>query len=98
MSEYRKLKKSKLDLKVKENCKELVITLISCMCDNKYIFKLKKDLQGEFKLNTCGYAFSNFGIKNNRYEIEWAADESNWEKVFEMINTGTSIIKSVVSR
>jgi hypothetical protein len=32
------------------------------------------------------------------HEIEWKADEENWNEVIKMINTGTSRIESVISR
>jgi hypothetical protein len=68
------------------------------MCDNNYTFKLKKNEEGDYKLNTGGFAYSNFQIKYQEDEIEWAADENNFHKVIGMINSGTSKIESVKSR
>jgi len=81
-----------------ENLREVIFELISCMCDNKYTFKLKKNSEGDFKLHTCGFAFSNFSIINPRHDIEWEADDQNWGAVVNMINTGTSKINTVKCR
>jgi hypothetical protein len=98
MSKYRELTHNPPKLEVKDNAREVVLTLVSCMCDNMYKWTIKKDAEGDFKINTHGYAFSNYQIKYCKIDIEWAADESDWENVFEMINSGTSKIESVRSR
>jgi len=98
MSKYNELLKNAPKLTVKKGAREVVINLISCMCDNKYIWTIKKNNEGDFKISTHGYAFDNFQTKYERNEIEWTADESNWEKVFDMINSGTSRIESIRSR
>ena len=85
-------------LVVVENAREVVIELISCMCDNQYKWTLKKNQDGDFKISTHGYAFSNFQTKFDRDDIEWAADAGDWKKVFNMINSGTSLIESIKSR
>ena len=85
-------------LEVKENARELIIETISCMCDNRHLLKLKKNKEGEFKLYGSGSAISNWQMKHDQYEIEWSADEGNWNEVFAMINTGTEKINSVKSR
>ena len=33
-----------------------------------------------------------------KYQIEWEADENMWGGVIAMINSGTSVVESVVSR
>jgi len=98
MSKYTTLKYNPPKFEIKEGAREVIFNLISCMCDNKYTLKLKKDEGGEFKLNGMGFSLSNFQFKCQPYEIEWSADESEWNKVFKMINSGTSVIESVVSR
>jgi hypothetical protein len=37
-------------------------------------------------------------MKNEKHEIEWAADEEGWDEVIRMINSGTAAIESVISR
>ena len=85
-------------LEFKSEAKEVIFNLISVMCDNKYTWKLKKNPEGEFKLYTNGYSFSNFQTSCDREEIEWAADEYRWSEVTRLINSGTSKVESVRSR
>ena len=87
-----------LEEQVKPNSRELVITLVSCMCDNKSTMRLKKNQEGDFKLTCDREAFSNFQTKFRKDEIEWAADDGNFFEVFKMINSGTSVINEVKSR
>ena len=105
MSKYQELLQNppKVYQEVKKNAKEVIFYVVSCMCDNKYTLKFKKNEDGEFKMSGMGYSLSNFqfgykegGIKP--YQIEWEADEGNWKEVERMINSGTERIASVVSR
>jgi len=98
MDKYVELRNNKPVLNVKKDAKDIVIHLVSCMCDNKYTFRLKKNDNGEFRLNTMGYAYSNYQIPHEKYEIEWAADEKDFHHVFSMINKGTSVIEKIYSR
>jgi hypothetical protein len=91
-------------LTVKENAREVILEMVSVMCDNRSLLKFKKNKDGEFRLNSpprdggCGPALSNYQFKHAIYDIEWAADEGDWERVFIMINSGTELIESVKSR
>lgn len=98
MSKYVELLNNPPKLKVKKDAREVVIKLVSCMCDNKYTWTIKKNEDGDFKIKTHGYAFSNFQTKFDKDEIEWEADDLKWDKVFKMINSGTSKIESLRSR
>ena len=98
MSKYSELLNNPPKLEVKENAREIKIYLVSCMCDNRYRWTIKKNEAGDYKIFTHGFAYSNFQIKHRRDDIEWEADEGNWNKVFEMINSGTSKIESIKSR
>jgi hypothetical protein len=98
MSKYVELLNNPPTLEVKENAREVVINLISCMCDNKHKWTIKKNSEGDFKISTHGFAFSNFQTKFDKDEIEWEADDSNWDEVFRMINSGTSKIEKLRSR
>jgi len=95
---YRDLLISPPKLEVVKDAKEVVMKVISVMCDNKYTLSLKKNKEGNFKMYTHGFAYSNFQIKYDMDDIEWTADEGNWPEVFKMINTGTELIQSVKSR
>jgi len=88
---------------IKKDAKEVIFYVVSCMCDNKYTLRFRKNDDGEFKMNGMGFALSNFqfghrqgGIKP--FEIEWKADEGKWRDVQNMINSGTVLIEKVISR
>lgn len=98
MGKYRDLINFPPKLEVKENAREIIINCISVMCDNKEKISLKKNIEGDFKINTHGQAFSNFQIKFDKDDIEWEADDGNWVDVFSMINSGTTKIENIKSR
>lgn len=98
MDKYRELLDNPPKLEVKENTREVVINLISCMCDNRSKITLKKNDNGDFKLNSHRDSYRNFQIKFDKDDIEWEADDNNWNNVFRMINSGTSLIDNIKSR
>jgi hypothetical protein len=98
MSKYQALRIAPPKLKVVKDARELIITTISCMCDNIHYLKLKKNSEGDFKLDTVTFALSNWQMKHPKHEIEWAADAGKWNDVFRMINSGTEAISEVHSR
>jgi len=98
MSNYRNLIHNPPVLTVKDNAREVVIGLVSCMCDNTHTWTFKKNSDGDFKIFTHGFAYSNFQTKYERYEIEWEADTGNWNEVIRMINSGTSVVEKLRSR
>jgi hypothetical protein len=95
---YIELRNNPPKLKVVKNPREVILTIISCMCDNKNTLKFTKNDRGDFRLSGCGFALSNFGFKHPVHDIEWASDAGNWAEVFTMINSGTSVIKEIKSR
>lgn len=95
---YRKFRLNPPKLQVKKDARELIITTISCMCDNVHYLTLKKNKEGDFKLDTITFALSNWQMANPKHEIEWAADEGKWNDVFRMINSGTEVISEIKSR
>ena len=106
MSEYKRIQKlnklvcfqEQLEEQIVQNPKEVIFHTVASMCDNKHMFKFKKDASGEFKLSCNGFAYSNFGIKGDKYELEWAADEGDFFDVIKMINSGYQLVEKVVSR
>ena len=52
----------------------------------------------EIKRLNSGFAYSNFGIENHKYELEWAADEGKFFDVIKMINSGFQVVEEVKSR
>ena len=97
-SKYKQLRMNPPKLMVKENARELIITTVSCMCENIHYLTLKKDSMGDFKLDTIRFSLSNWQMSYPQHKIEWAADEGKWNDVFEMINSGTEVISEVESR
>ena len=98
MSKYVELRNNSPKLTIKEGAKEVIFKTISCMCDNVYYLKFKRNSEGDFKMNGNGFALSNFQFNHQVHEIEWEADENMWGGVIAMINSGTSVIETVTSR
>ena len=95
---YSQLVNNPPKLTIKEGAKEVVFKTISCMCDNVHYLRFKKNDNGEFNLDGMGYAVSNWRMKHEKFEVEWKADENHWDSVISMINSGTEVVESVVSR
>jgi hypothetical protein len=88
---------------IKENAREVIFYVVSCMCDNKYNLRFRKNDNGEFKMSGMGFSLRNFqfGFKQGGiepFEIEWKADEGDWIGVKNMINSGTVKVEKVISR
>jgi len=98
MSKYVELRRNQPKLAIKGGAREVIFKTVSCMCDNVGHLRFRKNDNGDFKLDGMGYAVSNWQMKNEKHEIEWAADEEGWDEVIAMINSGTSVIESVKSR
>ena len=98
MSKYQELLVNPPKLKIEGKPKEIKIDLVSCMCDNKYRWTIKQNEDGDYKINTHGFAYSNWQIKERKDDIEWIADEGDWNEVFKIINTGTSKVESIKYR
>jgi len=81
-----------------KNPKEVIFHTVASMCDNKNMFSFKKDASGEFKLNCNGFAYSNFGIEDHKYQLEWAADKGDFFNVIKIINSGFQVVEEVRSR
>lgn len=98
MSKYQELRMNAPKLTIKEGAREVIFKTVSCMCDNVGYLRFKKNGEGDFKMSGNGYAVSNWQFKHQVHEIEWEADENMWGGVIAMINSGTSVIESVISR
>jgi len=98
MSKYGELLRKPPQLLVYGKPREMKIDLVSCTCDNKYRWTIKENEYGDYKIFTHGFAYSNFQIKHGKDDIEWIADEGDWDEVFEMINSGTIKIESIKYR
>jgi hypothetical protein len=98
MSKYKELRMNAPKLTIKEGVREVIFKTISCMCDNVGHLRFKKNDEGDFKLDGMGFAVSNWQFEHQVHEIEWEADENMWGGVIAMINSGTAVIESVISR
>jgi hypothetical protein len=98
MSKYQELRLNPPKLTIKEGAREVIFKTISCMCDNVYYLRFKKNSDGDFKMDGMGFHTSNWQMKHEKHEIEWEADENMWGGVIAMINSGTAVIEEVKSR
>jgi len=98
MSRYSELRISPPKLEIKQGAKEVIVYTVSCMCDNKGTIRFSKNDREEFKMSGMGFALSNWGMKHKPFEIEWQADEGNWNLVLDMVNMGSEAIEKVISR
>tara|TARA_Y100001973_G_scaffold52009_1_gene77101 strand:- start:1402 stop:1698 length:297 start_codon:yes stop_codon:yes gene_type:complete len=98
MSKYDELRINPPRLDIQGKPRQIKIDLISCMCDNKYRWIVSKDENGDYRINTMGYAYSNFQCEWRKDDIEWEMDNMNWDEVFDMINSGTSLIEKIKYR
>ena len=99
MSKFSELQTNPPKIEVKKGAREVIFTLVSVMCDNRYKYGFKKNEQGDFQALRFGYAFSTFQIEGyDEIDIVWAADEEKWQDVVKMINTGTCRVELVRSR
>ena len=98
MSKFRELRLNAPKLTIKKGAREVIFKTVSCMCDNVGHLRFTQNEKGYFKMNGMGFAISNWQMKNEKHEIEWTADDEGWDEVIKMINSGTSVIESVISR
>ena len=98
MSKYQELIENPPKIEIKENAKEVIFEVVSCMCDNRNSIQFKKNEEGEFRVNGRGSAMSNFQMAHDTIDLTWSADEQDWSRVIAMINTGTSRVASVRAR
>ena len=98
MSKYGELLRKPPVLEVYGKPREMKIDLVSAMCDNRYRWTIKENEDGDYKISTSPFAYSNFQTDHRKDDIEWTADEGEWDEVFEMINSGTSKIESIKYR
>jgi hypothetical protein len=100
---YFKLKNNPPAITVKDNAREVVIKTISVMCDNVSYLTFRKNADGDFRVsgslpNGMGACLSNWQMEADKVDLEWTADEQDWNKVIDIINTGTSQVEIVRSR
>ena len=94
---YRKLKSFPPKLKVKGNPKQMKIDILG-VGGNMFRWICKKDEDGYWKINTLGYAYSNFQSDYRKDDIEWEMDDSNWDNVWMMINSGVCKVYNIKYR
>jgi len=95
MSKFVELRRNPVKNNITGTPKKVLISLVSCMCDNKDQMVFESDIEGGYRLNTCGSAYSNFQLKHSRNDVIWEAENGNWDDVIKMLNSGTSAIESI---
>ena len=100
MSTYLELKQNPPVIKVdKENPREVHFAVVSCMCDNKHKLSFKRREDGSYAVTGNGEAISNFQMVGDVItDLEWAAEDGDWDKIVKIINSGTILVESVKYR
>jgi hypothetical protein len=103
MSKFRQLHFNPPVLNVKKDANVVIFNMVSCMCDNKSQIKFKKNSDVDFSMRATlpsgmGYSLRNYQMEHSVTDIVWEAEDSNWDKVIKMINSGTARIESVKSK
>lgn len=80
----------------KENPREVHFTTVSAMCDNEHKISFRRQDSGEYRVSAGIHALSNFQMKGDYLiDLQWYAEDGEWDKVVNVINTGTSRVESV---
>ena len=95
MSKYRELISNPVKNIITGKPKQVLIDLISCMCDNKNQITFALNENGSYSCLTHGYAFSNYQMNCSKPDLLWEAEEGEWDNVLKMINTGTSQVSQI---
>jgi len=97
MSRYRELMENPPKISIdEESPKEVIFYLVSCMCDNKYKITFKKKDNGEYSISAGVHSLKNFRMKGDYYtDLRWCAEDNEWDKVVNIINSGTEVVESV---
>ncbi len=95
MSKYLELRRNPVKNTIIGTPKKVLLSMVSCMCDNRNQIVIECNQDGKWGLNTGGSAFSNFQMEYTRNDIIWEVEDGNWSEVIKMINSGTSLIESI---
>jgi hypothetical protein len=95
MSKYRELVSNPVKNIITGKPKQVLLDLVSCMCDNKSQITFALNENGSYSCLTHGQAFSNFQTGCSKADLLWEADDEKWDNVLKMINTGTSQISQI---
>ena len=97
MSKYRELVQNPPKIEVtKKDPREVHFKLISCMCDNEHTFSFKRQEDGTYSKSLGIFAISNLQMEGDwNIDLNWAAEDQDWDKVVDIINTGTEAVASV---
>jgi hypothetical protein len=82
--------------KIKANPSEVIFTLKDSQRNTCYLQFKKQD--GQFVLSGFNHSLGNFQMEFPKWELEWTADENDWKRVINMIETGVVTILDVRSR
>lgn len=85
-----------------EASREVIFTVVSCMCDNISYIHFNDYGEG-FKVRArnehTSLSLSNYQMPDDyKTDLIWAADIDDWDHVIDIINSGTSKVCSARSR
>jgi len=95
MSKYQELLQKPVQNNIVGTPKKVLIDLISCMCDNHYQLTFELNENGTYSVLTHGQAFSNHQMNCTKADLIWEAEDKNWNRVVEMINSGVVKISQI---
>ena len=103
MKTYKELTLNPPELTIIENARQVIFTMVSCMCNNKSYITFNKGSDGDFDMwatlpSGMGYSISNYQLGHPKHNILWEADDQKWKEVINMLNNGTAQIEEVKSR
>ncbi len=96
-SNYTSLRENTPVLRIKDKAREVIFTTISPVGYVTHL-RFKKGHRTDFKVDGMGHDIKTWGMMNESFELEWLADEEDWENVIIMINKGSKVIEKVHSR
>jgi hypothetical protein len=95
---YRSLVQNPPKLEIVENATKVIFNMVSCMCDNRSQIVISGNYISSKLDNGLGYSMSNYQMECTTEDLKWEVEDGNWDKVIEMINSGTARIESVKSK
>ena len=95
MTKYQELISNPVKNNITGQPTQVLIDLVSCMCDNKSQITFVLNENKSYSCLTHGNAFSNYQMNCSKPDLLWEADSNNWSEVLKMINSGTSQVSQI---
>jgi len=88
MRKYKELVNNPPEISVPKVCREVIFGVVFEIGDITNLIRFKKNVEGDFVISGGGLLFKNYRGNYERFELEWAADEGEWDYVMRLINSG----------